>query len=54
MDDRLRVPLVLHYYAGWGLAQIARTCLVPTGTVKSRLHKAREAVRLALKEHGYE
>ncbi len=47
--DRLpaesRAVLALHYLEGFSLAEIAEVLSIPTGTVKSRLHHARERLR---------
>jgi RNA polymerase sigma-70 factor, ECF subfamily len=41
------------YYQGWTTAQIAVDLGIADGTVKSRLHYALRALRLALSEMGY-
>ncbi len=47
--DRLpaesRAVLALHYLEGFSVAEIAEVLSIPTGTVKSRLHHARERLR---------
>jgi len=43
-----RAVVVLHYYRDLSLADIATTLDVPIGTVRSRLHYARRALRTAL------
>jgi RNA polymerase sigma-70 factor (ECF subfamily) len=40
------------YYLGWTTAQIAEDLQIAEGTVKSRLHYALRALRLALQEKG--
>jgi RNA polymerase sigma-70 factor (ECF subfamily) len=40
------------YYLGWTIARIADDLQIPEGTVKSRLHYALLALRLALSEMG--
>jgi RNA polymerase sigma-70 factor (ECF subfamily) len=47
-----RTVLVSAYYLGRPVAEIARRERVPEGTVKSRLHYALRAMRLALQERG--
>lgn len=47
-----RTVLVSAYYLGQSIAEIARREQVPEGTVKSRLHYALRAMRLALQERG--
>ena len=43
-----RAVLVLHYYVGLPLDDVARALSVPRGTVRSRLHRATQAMRAAL------
>jgi len=43
-----RTLLVLHYYLGYSISEVAETLGVPTGTAKSRLHRATAAMRSAL------
>jgi RNA polymerase sigma-70 factor (ECF subfamily) len=47
-----RVVVVHAYYQGQSIAEIAAELDVPAGTVKSRLHYALRAMRLALQERG--
>ncbi len=48
LDTEQRSVLVLHYYLGLSLEEAAETLGVPAGTVKSRLHRAIQAMRAAL------
>jgi RNA polymerase sigma-70 factor (ECF subfamily) len=41
------------YFQGWTTAQIAADLRIADGTVKSRLHYALRALRLAMREMGY-
>lgn len=43
-----RAVIVLHFYSGLSLAEIATTLGVPLGTIGSRLHYAKRALRAAL------
>ncbi len=43
-----RTLLVLHYYLGFSISEVAETVGVPPGTAKSRLHRAAAAMRSAL------
>ena len=43
-----REALVLHYIEDLSVADVANVCGVPVGTVKSRLHRARQTLRNAL------
>ncbi|MBR6918080.1 MAG: sigma-70 family RNA polymerase sigma factor [Clostridia bacterium] len=42
LDDKLREVIVLHYYQGLKIAQIARIVKIPQGTVGTRLKRAKE------------
>lgn len=45
LSDSGRTVLTLHYLEGFGLADIAGILQVPQGTVKSRLHAARNELK---------
>jgi RNA polymerase sigma-70 factor, ECF subfamily len=47
-----RTLLVLHHLEGHGLAEMAEILGIPLGTVKSRLHAARQALEAALAAEG--
>jgi RNA polymerase sigma-70 factor (ECF subfamily) len=47
LDDHGRAIVVLHYYLGMPLSDVAVTLGIPIGTVKSRLHRALGEMRLA-------
>jgi DNA-binding NarL/FixJ family response regulator len=47
-----RTAVVSAYYLGLSVAEIARRNDLPEGTVKSRLHYALRAMRIALQERG--
>ena len=40
LDEHGRAIVVLHYYLGMPLTDVAATLGIPVGTVKSRLHRA--------------
>ena len=50
LPERLRTPVLLHYFAGFPLADVARLTDRPAGTVKSDLFQARALLRKALTE----
>lgn len=52
LPEEYRVPLVLRELEGANYEQIAETLSVPVGTVRSRLHRARAALREALERAG--
>ena len=45
LPERLRLPLVLFDLEGLPYAEISKVMSVPEGTVKSRIHRARHALR---------
>jgi RNA polymerase sigma-70 factor (ECF subfamily) len=47
-----RTAIVRAYYLGQTVADIAQQEGIPEGTVKSRLHYALRALRIALQERG--
>lgn len=47
-----RSVLALHYLQGFEIADIARIVRVPEGTVKSRLHHAREKFRVLMEQQA--
>jgi RNA polymerase sigma-70 factor, ECF subfamily len=48
LDVDQRTVLVLHYYLGFSLDEAARVLGIPPGTVRSRLHRAINAMRVVL------
>ena len=54
LDDKFRIPLYLYYTVEMTVEQIASTLRIPSGTVKSRLHKARALIKKRLEAVGYE
>ena len=45
LDADQRAILVLHFYSGLPLVEVANSLAIPVGTVKSRLHRAMQAMR---------
>jgi RNA polymerase sigma-70 factor (ECF subfamily) len=48
LDESGRAIVVLHYFVGLPLPEVASTLGIPVGTVKSRLHRALGDMRLAM------
>ena len=48
LDEAGRAIVVLHYYVGMPLTDVAATLAIPVGTVKSRLHRALTEMRIAI------
>jgi len=49
-----RDVILLHYYQGYGIAEMAKLLGVPEGTVSSRLSRGRKKLEEILKESGAE
>jgi len=45
LPARLRVPVLLHYYADLPIDEVCAVMSTPAGTVKRRLHEARQLLR---------
>jgi RNA polymerase sigma-70 factor (ECF subfamily) len=50
LEVHVRTTVILTYYLGMSLDEVADAVGVPLGTVKSRLHRGRERLRTALSE----
>ena len=50
LPPKYRVVLYLHYYEQYTTPEIAELLKIPTGTVSTRLKRAREHMKLMLKE----
>jgi RNA polymerase sigma-70 factor (ECF subfamily) len=52
LDPSHRAVVVLHFYLGMPLADVAATLRIPTGTAKSRLHYALAHMRASVADDG--
>lgn len=50
LGEKHRLVIILRYYAGLSNEEIALALDIPSGTVRSRLHTARERLRILLEE----
>lgn len=50
LPENLRVPVMLHYMEGYRTDEIARMLRIPTGTVRSRLRRARALLKNLLED----
>lgn len=50
LDDKHRLVIILRYYAGLSNEEIAQVLNIPSGTVRSRLHTARQRLKALLTE----
>ena len=48
LEPEERAVVVLHFYLGHSIPDVAETLGIPVGTAKSRLHRATQALRAAL------
>jgi len=48
LKDKLKIPLYMHYTAEMSIEEIASALKIPSGTVKSRLYQARQAMKKEL------
>ena len=54
VEERYRMPVLLHYIEGYSVAEIAAMLRIPQGTVKSRLARGRKALKELLDEEVFE
>jgi RNA polymerase sigma-70 factor (ECF subfamily) len=50
LDPRFRLPLVAHFLSGQSYQEIADSLDIPVGTVMSRIHRAKTAMRAEMKK----
>ncbi len=53
LPDAQRMPVVLHYMEGYSLEDTAKALRLPVTTVKSRLQRAKQALRAVLSEEAF-
>ena len=52
LPDTFRETVLLHYYQGLGISEIAQMLDLPEGTISSRLSRARKKLEVLLKEEA--
>jgi len=52
LPDAFRETILLHYYQGLGISEIAQMLDLPEGTISSRLSRARKKLEVLLKEEA--
>ncbi|MDR0913570.1 MAG: sigma-70 family RNA polymerase sigma factor [Oscillospiraceae bacterium] len=52
LPDKYRLATVLYYFQGCDVKKAAEILSIPEGTVKYRLHKARELLKRRLQQNG--
>lgn len=53
LDDLHRIPVLLYYTAGLSYQEIAYRLKIPVGTVKSRIHHAKEQLKITLSQEDF-
>jgi RNA polymerase sigma-70 factor (ECF subfamily) len=53
LEDMFRLPILLHYFQDLSLSEIGDILGIPPGTVKSRLSKGRQRLRVAMEDAGH-
>ena len=48
LEEKYRLPMVLHYVEGYDVAEVARMLRRPEGTIKSQLMRGRRMLRETL------
>lgn len=54
LNDKIRIPIIMYYNGELSIVEIATALNLPQGTIKSRLHKARQIIKKELEVKGYE
>lgn len=54
LEERYRLPILLHYIEGYNVAETAAMLRIPQGTVKSRLARGRKTLKALLDEEVFE
>lgn len=53
LPENYRIPILLYYMEELSVSEIAKVLMIPSGTVKSRLHKARKQLEKELEGYFY-
>ncbi|MBL1230010.1 sigma-70 family RNA polymerase sigma factor [Enterococcus sp. BWB1-3] len=48
LPEKYKIPIILHYYAGFNIKEIASQLNLPKNTVKTRLARGRERLKILL------
>lgn len=54
LPDKYRIPILLFYMEELSLEDISKILKLPTGTIKSRIHRAKKILKQRLEEGFYE
>lgn len=53
IKDKYRIPIIMYYNAEMNIEEISKSLKIPKGTVKSRLYKGRNLIKVELEGLGY-
>ena len=53
LEEKYRMPILLHYIEGYSVLQTAAMLRLPQGTVKTRLRIGREKLKVMLREEVF-
>ena len=54
LHERERIPIILYYLEGYNTHQVSQILRIPAGTVKTRLKRGRDQLRIMLHEGVFE
>lgn len=54
LEEKLRLPIILHYIEGYAISEAAKILRLPQGTVKSRMARGRKKLQGMLQEEVFE
>lgn len=54
LEERYRLPVMLHYIEGYPVRQVAQMLRLPEGTVKTRMKRGRQKLEAILNEEVFE
>ena len=54
LEEKYRLPVVLHYIEGYPVRQVAQMLRLPEGTVKTRMKRGRQRLEAILNEEVFE
>ena len=52
LEAKHRLPIILHYFEGYTMREIAKMLVLPESTVKSRMKRAKELLKISMQEGG--
>jgi RNA polymerase sigma-70 factor (ECF subfamily) len=50
LEDKYRLPVILHYYHGYSMEEIGNILDIPSGTVKSQLSRGRQLLKRSMED----